>query len=266
MHKIKRVNREKMSVEESRKVIGDNLSFAASEAYKLLRANLDFSLPDSAGCKVIGITSALRGEGKSTTSINIAYTEALTGKKVLLLEADLRLPTIAKRLAVHSVPGISNLLAGQCKGGDILQPSGLIKNLWVVTAGDVPPNPSELLDSKQMGDVLKALSESFDVIFVDLPPITAVSDALVISKLVSGMVVVVRQDYCDRASLAEVVRQLRFAEAKVLGFVMTGSDVMLKSYKSNYRYKRYGYYTSKKYYSKSAYERASDKQRQSNEE
>jgi len=250
MRKIKRINREKMSAEESRKVIGENLSFAASEAYKLLRANLDFSLPDSGKCKVIGVTSALRGEGKSTTSINIAYTEALTGKRVLLLEADLRLPTIAKRLGIRSVPGISNLLAGQCKGGDILQPSGLIKNLWVVTSGDVPPNPSELLDSKQMEDVIKALSDSFDVIFVDLPPITAVSDALVISKLVSGMIVVVRQDYCDRASLSEVVRKLQFAEAKILGFVMTGSDVMLKSYKSNLRYKRYGYYTSKKYYGK----------------
>lgn len=243
----KNTNIDKLTAEESRNVIGGQLSFAAAEAYKLLRANLDFSLPDAEGCKIIGVTSALRGEGKSTTSINIAYTEALTGKKVLLLEADLRLPTIAKRLNLRGKPGISNLLAGQCKGGDILQPSGLVKNLWVVTAGDMPPNPSELLDSRQMCEVIKAMSDSFDVIFVDLPPITAVSDALVISKLVSGMILVVRQDYCDRASLNEVVRQLEFAEAKILGFVMTGSDTLYKGYKNNRRYKRYRKYSGARY-------------------
>lgn len=255
MREYRRTNGERLSAEESRNVIGDNLSFAAAEAYKLLRTNLDFSLPDTEGCKIIGVTSALRGEGKSTTSINIAYTEALTGKKVLLLEADLRLPTIAKRLGLKGKPGISNLLAGQCKGGDILQPSGIQKNLWVVTAGDMPPNPAELLNSEQMSAVVRAMAENFDVIILDLPPVTAVSDALIASKLVSGMVVVVRQDYCDRVSLSEVVRQLKFAEAKVLGFVMTGSDTLYKSYKHNKRFKRYRKYSNRnKKYEKITYD------------
>ena len=253
-----RKNIEKHAADECPNVIGNKLSFAAAEAYKLLRTNLDFSLPDTEGCKIIGVTSALRGEGKSTTSINIAYTEALTGKKVLLLEADLRLPTIAKRLGLRGKPGISNLLAGQCKGGDILQPSGIQKSLWVVTAGDMPPNPAELLDSEQMAAVIHAMSDNFDVIIVDLPPVTAVSDALIASKLVSGMIVVVRQDYCDRNSLNEVVRQLKFAEAKILGFVMTGSDTLYKNYKHNKRYKRYRRYRRytkySNHYDKTTYE------------
>lgn len=235
----KNKNVDSISPEASRKMIGSNLSFAAAEAYKLLRTNLTFSLPDSSGCKVIGVTSALRGEGKSTTSINMAYTMAQTGQKVLLLEADLRLPNIARRLGIKARPGLSNLLVGQCQGRDVLQPSGLMDNLRVIVAGDVPPNAAELLGSEQMATTMKVLSESFDVIIVDLPPVNVVSDALTLSKLVSGMIIVVRQDYCDRAALDNVVRQLKFAETKILGFVMTGSDIQRKNYK---RYgKDYGY-------------------------
>lgn len=223
----KRKNRKRQDAgpsAEIRKTMGGNLSFAAAEAYKLLRTNLEFSLPDEAGCKVIGITSALRGEGKSTTSVNLAYSIAETGKKVLLMEGDLRLPTLAKRLGINAQPGLSNLLAGQCSGGQILQSSRLQPNMWVCTAGSVPPNPAELLGSEQMAITVKTLSGLFDAIVIDLPPITVVSDAVIVSRLVSGMVVVVRQDFCDRESLDSLVRQLRFAGSKILGFVMAGSD------------------------------------------
>ena len=227
---------------ESQNMIGDKLNFAASEAYKLLRTNLTFSLPDEAGCKVIGVTSTLHGEGKTTTSINMAYTIAQTGKRVLLLDGDLRLPTVAKRLNLKSRPGVSNMLAGQCSGGEILQMSGLIDTLAVITAGDIPPNPAELLGSEQMSTMVRALSRSFDAIVIDLPPVSAVSDALIVSKLLSGMVVVVRQDYCDKAALSEVVRQLQFTEVKILGFVMTGSTTQEKNYKRYGHYKKRGYY------------------------
>lgn len=232
-------NRDILTPEETRKTLGSNLNFAAAEAYKLLRTNLDFSLPGEKKCKVIGVTSALRGEGKSTTAVNIAYTMAQSGGKVLLVEADLRLPTLAKRVRVKSKPGLSNLLVGQCSGNDTLQRSELIQNLWVITAGDIPPNPAELLGSANMAATVKALADVFDVIILDLPPVTAVSDALIISKLVDGMLIVVRQDYCDRGSADEVVRQLRFLDAKILGFVMTGADTQKKNYK---RYGTYGDY------------------------
>lgn len=239
-NKDKRIkNRDNLTPEESRKTLGENLSFAAAEAYKLLRTNLNFSLPAVDGCKIIGVTSALKGEGKSTTSVNIAYTMAQTGNKVLLLETDLRLPTLAKRIRVQPRPGLSNLLVGQCGGNEILQRSGLLPNLWVATAGDIPPNPAELLGSKNMAKTLQALGELFDVIIVDLPPVTAVSDAVIISKLVHGMVVVSRQNYCDRSSMEETIRQLRFADAKILGFVVTGANTQSKNYK---KYGGYGDY------------------------
>lgn len=231
----------KISVEEARKTIGDNLNFAATEAYKLLRTNLEFSLPAEEGCKIIGVTSALKGEGKSTTSVNIAYTLAQMGKKVLLVEADLRLPTVAKRLQIHTRPGLTNLMVGQCTGNDVLQKSGLLPNLWVVAAGDIPPNPAELLGSNPMAVTLQTFSQYFDVIVVDLPPVTVVSDALIVAKHLDGMILVVRQNYCDRASVDEAVRQLRFANVKILGFVMTGADTQKKAYK---KYGDYGQSTS----------------------
>lgn len=235
----KNKNRDLMTPEDTRKTLGENLTFAAAEAYKLLRTNLEFSLPAEKKCKVIGVTSALRGEGKSTTSVNIAYTMAQSGGKVLLIEADLRLPTLAKRLRVKSRPGISNLLVGQCRGNDILQRSGLISNLWVVTAGDIPPNPAELLGSENMKQAIEALADVFDVIIIDLPPVTAVSDALIVSKIVDGMIVISRQGYCTKGAVDEVIRQLRFANARILGFVMTGADTQKKAYK---RYGHYGDY------------------------
>ena len=233
-------NRDLMTPEESRKTLGSNLSFAAAEAYKLLRTNLVFSIPNEDGCKVIGVTSALKGEGKSTTSVNIAYTIAQTGGKVLLIECDLRLPTLAKRIRANATPGLSNFLVGQCGSNDVLQKSSLKSNLWVITAGDIPPNPAELLGSKNMATTIEALKEYFDFIILDFPPVTAVSDAVIGSKLTHGMAVVVRQGYCDRRSIDEAVNQLRFADAKILGFIMTGADTQTKNYK---RYgNNYGYY------------------------
>lgn len=232
-----------LTPDEMSKTIGKGLSFGAAEAYKLLRTNLNFSLPDAGKCRVIGITSSLRGEAKSTTSLNTAYTLAETGKKVLLIEGDMRLPVLGKRLGVRQAPGLSNLLAGQNSGNDVLQNSNLLPTLKVITAGTIPPNPAELLDSNQMDVTLKVMRDYFDYVVVDLPPVTAVSDAMTVSKYLDGIVVVVRQEYCDKRSLDETVRQLRFAKAKILGFVLSDSDVQSKNYK-RYGKKNYAYGTS----------------------
>lgn len=220
-------------------MLGGQLSFAAAEAYKLLRTNLNFALPDEQQCRIVGVTSSVRGEGKSTTTMNLAYSIAETGKLVLVIEADMRLPTFSKRLGLNNAKGISNLLAGLCTGADVLQKSGLHRNLWVIPAGDIPPNPSELLGSEQMRITLEVLSKDFDYILLDLPPVTAVSDPLVVSKLVSGMVLVVRQNYSSRRFLTEAVRQLRFADAKLLGFVMTGANAPDEGRRRYYE--KYGY-------------------------
>ena len=225
-----------MTLKEQRSMLGDQLNFAAAEAYKLLRANLTFSLPDEQKCRVVGVTSAVRGEGKSTTSINLAYTLAETGKRVLLVEADMRRPQLAHRLAIDAAPGLSNLLAGLCREKDVVQDVGLLENMKVITSGDVPPNPSELLGSERMSTVVETLAQSFDFIIFDLPPVNAVSDGLVVSRFIQGMIVVVRQDYSDRQGLSAALRQLEYMHIKVLGFVMTHSSI------SGGRYGRYGLY------------------------
>lgn len=235
MAKDRRANVQ-LTHEESAKMLGAKMNFDAAEAYKLLRTNLSFSFTEESGCKIIGVTSTMKGEGKSTTAVNLAYTMGQEGRKVLLIEGDLRMPTMAKRLSVKAQPGLTNLLVGRCSGNDVLQKSGLISTLWVITAGNIPPNPTELLGSNQMKITVEKLREVFDVIILDLPPVNAVSDAAVVSKLVDGIVMVVRQDFCDRRSLDEAVRQLQFSGSKILGFVMTGSAVQKKNYK------RYGEY------------------------
>lgn len=221
-------------------LLGPNLHFAAAEAYKLLRTNLMFSLPDEKGCRVIGITSSVRGEGKSTTAVNLAYSLAQADKKVLLLELDMRLPTVAKRLNLAEKPGMSNLLVGMCKTGDILQNSGLHPKFYVITAGDIPPNPSELLGSREMQLTLEAMRDVFDFILVDLPPINAVSDALVVSKLTQGLIMVVRENYVNQGELNEAMRQLKIADARVLGFVASAGQSRADKYSSG-RYRKYGY-------------------------
>ncbi|MGI6498356.1 MAG: CpsD/CapB family tyrosine-protein kinase [Oscillospiraceae bacterium] len=228
-----------------RKVVGNQLSFSAAEAYKLLRTNLIFSMSDERECKIIGVTSALRGEGKSVTSVNLAYTLAETKKRVLLIDADMRIPVVAKILEIPEAPGLSNVLAGVSQLNDAVQVSPLLKSLFVLPAGEIPPNPSELLSSVRMQQMLGVLSESFDYIIVDIPPVNAVSDSLAVSKLLSGMIMVVRQNYCNRHSLAEAMRQLEFLKVKVLGFVMndTGSaKTKYKKYGHRNRYNQgYGY-------------------------
>ena len=224
---------------EQQHMIGDRLNFASAEAYKLLRTNLMFSFTDEDKCRIVGITSSLKGEGKSLTAINLAYTIAETGKKVLLMECDLRLPNIAKRLELEPTPGLSNLLVGLNTASEVVQKGVLQTDLDVIVAGDLPPNASELLESSRMQYALEKLSEYYDYVILDLPPVTAVADALVASRLTSGMVVVVRQDYATRAALAETMRQMQYANARVLGFVLNGVVDSELPYQK--RYYKYGY-------------------------
>ena len=228
------------AIREKETNICGNLKFTAAEAYKLLRTNLMFTLPAEKGCRVIGITSALPGEGKSITSINLAYVVAESGKKVLLIDADMRLPNIARQLDLKQNPGLSNILAGLCEPADATVASGVIDNLKVIAAGDIPPNPSELLGSDQMSNLLKKLSKDYDFIIIDLPPVNIVSDALTILNVVDGIIAVVRQDYGSRIALNKCMRQLSINKEKFLGFVMVDARESSKEYG---KYSKYGYGT-----------------------
>ena len=224
-----------------RGLICEGLSFAASEAYKLLRTNLLFSLPEK-GCHIIGVTSSVRGEGKSTTSVNLSYTIAQSGKRVLLIDADMRMPSVAIKLDLKGAPGLSNLIAGLRSERSCLRQSNQMENWYILPAGDIPPNPSELLGSERMHTLLQHYEEIFDVIIIDLPPVNIVADALVISKWADGLICVVRQNYTDRRALSDCMYQIQKLGSHFLGFVMTDVAVGETGYKSYGKYgKKYGY-------------------------
>ena len=213
-----------------------NLDFTATEQYKLIRANLDFTIPIEEKCPVIGVTSAMRGEGKSTTAINLSYVFASKGSKVLLIDADLRIPSIAKKLDLEHTSGLADLLKSKgSHANDSYQPYEL-ENWFVLTSGDIPPNPSELLGSKRMERILNELRQEFDYIIIDLPPVNIVSDAVAISKFITGMIIVVREEHTEKKELERCFRQLKMSNVKLLGCVMNGTKSGSKYYS---KYKKF---------------------------
>ena len=222
----------------NQKTLHQNLEFTATEQYKLLRANLSFALPEDKECPIVGVTSAMRGEGKSTTAVNLSYVLAESGKRVLLIDGDLRIPSIAKKMQIDGETGLTDLL----KGGETVQMSNFksayYNNWYIMPSGSLPPNPSELLGSRRMEKVLKTLSANFDYIVLDLPPVNIVSDALTVSKYIDGMIVVVREDYTEKKEIDLCFRQLELSEVKVLGCVINESKNSKGSYKK-YKYKKY---------------------------
>ncbi len=216
--------------------------FSIQEAYKTLRTNVSFSLPGN-NCKVIGVVSAKRSEGKSSVSINLAISFAQLQKKVLIIDGDMRLPTLAAKLKIATNKGLSNYLAGNTTEIPIQHIEE--RNLDIITSGNIPPDSTTLLESDVMAEMIEQLKEEYDYIIIDLPPLTVVSDAAILSKLIDGYLLVVRHNWSEISKIDETMRQLRFAEAKVLGFVYNG-----KATESKY-YRKRGYYSSDYYYKKS---------------
>ncbi len=239
----------KTSAHEKRlPLVGKDINFFASEAYKLLRTKLQFSFVEDIACPIIGVSSALAGEGKSLSSINLAYSLAQLNKRVLLIDCDMRRPSLANKLPISKKPGLSNYLTGQSDIVSVIQRC-LFDNTEgfdVIASGDNPPNPIELLSSAKMGNILTALRQSYDYIIVDLPPVGEVSDAMVASKFVDGILLVVRQDYCNTVALSSAIKQFEFIETRILGIVMNCVNETTGKY---YRYGK-GYYSKYSKYSK----------------
>lgn len=233
-------------------VMGPNISFAASEAYKLLRTKLQFSFADESDCHIIGISSALSGEGKSLTAVNLAYTLSQLDKKVLLVDCDMRRPTLAGKLRLLKYPGLSNYLTRQCQLDELVQVcemKGGESTFHVISAGQNPPNPVELLSSARMKKALDSVRQAYDYVILDLPPVGEVSDAMAVAKQIDGLLLVARQNYCDRIALTEAVRQFEFIDTKILGVVFNCAG----EYTGNGYNKHYRKYYGKKY--ASAYEK-----------
>ena len=222
---------------ENKKTLHKNLEFTATEQYKLIRANLDFTLPVDQKCPVIGVTSSMRGEGKSTTAVNLSYVFAEKGSKVLLIDADLRKPTTHKYFGLPYKKGLSNYLAGQDTLEDCIQKVPDVENLYHMASGVIPPNPAELLAGKQMEVLFEKLDEMFDVIIVDTPPVNVVADALSICRFVDGVTIVASDNKTGYTELQDAVKQLKIANAKILGIVL--NRARQSNYRSRQRYSNY---------------------------
>lgn len=238
-----RDNKKDKNVKSGDILIGEKTSFHVKEAYKAMRTNVMFSVPDE-GCKVIGVTSAVPSEGKSTTVLNLAITFAQTGTRVLLIDADMRRPNIKRILNAGEGIGLSDVLARFAKAKDAIHHTDY-ENLNVLFSGNIPPNPVELLASDNMQNMIEELKESNDYIFIDTPPINVVTDATVISKLLHGIIIVVRENVSKKDEVAEALNKLRFVNAKILGLVL--NDKMYQSKRGGY-YGKYGKYGKYKHY------------------
>ena len=213
--------------------------FTMVESFKALRTNIMFSLPGNVGCRKLLFTSSLSGEGKTTTTVNLAVSLAETDTRVLLIDADMRRPTVHRYFDIKSRSrhGLSNLLTGANDIEECMFPSTEHPNLFVIPSGVLPPNPSELLGSAAMKSLLDGLESSFDYIIIDTPPVNLVSDALSLVSMVNGVAVVVAGNKSKMPDVQKAVTTLKFAGANLLGFVL--NRVSSKSYgysKKSYQY------------------------------
>ncbi|EPC89475.1 tyrosine-protein kinase YwqD, partial [Lacticaseibacillus paracasei subsp. paracasei CNCM I-4649] len=169
-------------------------------------------------CQVVMFTSSAMSEGKSTVSANVAVTWAQAGKKVLLIDADLRRPTVHATFRKLNLDGVTTVLTGKAKPEEVIEQT-FVTNLSVISSGAVPPNPSELLNSKRMADLLDWARQNFDIIVLDAPPVLAVSDVQVLVPKTDGVVVVANIGKTLKGDLRRTVEVLKLAKAKILGSV-----------------------------------------------
>ena len=241
----KTVNSEKKNPRITAKIC-EYMTYSGREAFKRLRTNVTIALGEEKEktCRVIGVTSAQPSEGKSTVSINLAYSLAELGKTVLLIDGDMRRPSIHNTVGEPLSPGLSDVLTGKINLKDAMEryKSSMNEiNFDVLLSGDYPVNPSELLNSSRFKKFIGVVSTAYEYIIIDLPPVNAVVDAVSVSKLTDGLIVVIRENHCPRYVLTSCVEQLQYAKANILGFVMNGCvEGAGKHYQYNNYYYHYG--------------------------
>lgn len=237
-------NRKKTDSDERKTLLDKTFPFHITESYKAMRTNLVFSLSTS-DKKIFAVSSADPGEGKSTTSANIAIALAQAEHKVLLIDADMRKPVQHKIFKVKNKNGLSSVI-GKMKTAEQSIQKDIITNLDLLTAGPKPPNPSELLASEHAEKILKELSENYDYIIIDTPPVNVVSDAMGISKSLAGILLVLKYGATTFDEIENAMKKIQLADMNMLGFIL--NDITSKHhggsyyrYKDKYSYSGYGY-------------------------
>ena len=194
-----------------------------AEQYRTIRTNIQFAASSDHPVKSIVITSSGPSEGKSLTAANLAIVFAKSGKKTLLLDGDMRKPTVWKTFRLSNQKGLSTLLVSPDDIADSIQKT-TIDNLSVLTSGPQPPNPSELLGSTREEIIMDQLTRLFDVIIVDMPPVVTVTDAQIVASKADGTILVAREGVSEKAALLKAKQLLEIAHARILGVVYNGVD------------------------------------------
>jgi len=213
-----------------------------SEDYRTVRTSILLSHAEKPP-KIIVFTSALTQEGKTATVVNMGISFAQLQERVLILETDLRKPRLHRLFKLRNVNGLTGYLTGKVPLKEIIQKT-FIENIWLVPSGPIPPNPAELLNSKKMKDILEEVSQVFDVVLLDSPPVLAVVDPVIISSIADSMVIVIRGGKTRRKPLLSAVEELRRARANIIGVVFNAADLSKEGsyYSTYYRYYKYGLY------------------------
>jgi capsular exopolysaccharide synthesis family protein len=211
-----------------------------SEAFRALRTRIQFSRVNTESLKSILITSSAPQEGKTTIAVNLAGSFAQSKKKVLLIDCDLRKPSVHKLFEANRTPGLIDYLIGNAKFDEVLTVSKL-SNLNYITAGTIPPNPAEMLDSQEMRNFLKQMRGQYDLVILDSPPIIAVTDSEILTSMVDGTMLVVSSGNTEIEMMERSVELIRRENTQFLGTVLNNF-----SYKSGYgSYYKYYYYYSR---------------------
>jgi len=221
-------------------VAAKDTPFAYAEAFKTLRTNLGF-LTNTSGVRSILITSALPEESKSTTAINLALTLASSGHSVVLVECDLRRPVLRKYLRRElGQTGLASYLAGVVGLEDCLV---TLPDLGIsaIPAGVIPPNPSELLNSLRMRDLIETLKLNFDYVLLDAPPVNLVTDAAVVGRMTDGALLVVRSRFASARTIRQAKARLDSVGIRILGGVLTRFDLKKSGWRGGYDYRTYDY-------------------------
>lgn len=217
----------------------NDLKNPATEAYRVIRTSIQFAQAGKE-LKTLAVTSCIPNDGKSMTAANLAVVLTQAGKSVLLIDCDMRNPTVHKNFNLSNKVGLSSCISMGTALSDAVQKTS-IEGLYALTGGVIPPNPSELLGSEQMKNVLQRAKEQYDYVLIDTPPVMPVTDALIVSRFVDGMILVIASAEIKVEMARDVKNQLVNAGANILGVVLN----KVRSEHHGYGYGYYYYYGSK---------------------
>lgn len=217
----------------------NDLKNPATEAYRVIRTSIQFAQAGKE-LKTLAVTSCIPNDGKSMTAANLAVVLTQAGKSVLLIDCDMRNPTVHKNFNLSNKVGLSSCISMGTALSDAVQKTS-IEGLYALTGGVIPPNPSELLGSEQMKNVLQRAKEQYDYVLIDTPPVMPVTDALIVSRFVDGMILVIASAEIKVEMARDVKNQLQHAGANILGVVLN----KVRSEHHGYGYGYYYYYGSK---------------------